>query len=348
MPGKQPRVLFILDNGGERILSKKAAKTFEMDFVDMIKEKHDFDSVAALQQWKKDQRQYAKSTETPTTPESGTITPAKKITPTKMDMQKAILALKSKRANNRIVIHYRTAASSAAVLVIFQHLDAKGKPMWFVKAVHTALALPVFAQVCNIDNTYVQFMIDNVTTARMRDLNGDPNTVQKQSRSKTGRDNNNNNTDNGKPAAKRAKKETSSASSTREYDEMITYTHFLLPKLNTKAEETDFIEKTCNSFGKTLKELESAETYLPLLMEAHQSDKFQKMLEAPENGPTYQQYIASCDIKLEECDNLNKFVVLDDTKPMKELQVTHFAEKEYELEDDSEPTEDEDDDETHD
>ena len=208
--------------------------------------------------------------------------------------------------------------------------------MWYVKPPHLSVAVTAYAEVCDIENPIINHMLENIKTGRMRDPTGDPNTVKKQTKPTS-----NTNDNEKQPAKKKTKVEQEPK---KKFDEHVAWTHFILPELESKDDEKQFIETTCTQFGYMLKDIESTDEYLSLLQEATNSPSFYGMLVSPSHGPTFHQFIESCDIKVATCDNLNSYIVLDDCRPLKQLMFDNLKEKKYELEGSDEEDEDDHDD----
>lgn len=112
------------------------------------------------------------------------------------------------------------------------------------------------------------------------------------------------------------------------YKQYLGWTWFGIPhdQLSSEDEEQEFIESTLEGAHNAFKEAVSTPVFEEVLRQ-QMSPGFFDICSKPQHGPNYIQYVQKAKTNIASCFNLNKHIVLDDTKRMKELLCHHELKK---------------------
>jgi hypothetical protein len=289
--------IFTIDNGNHQYFAtKEAADKWLIDFECIVTERKSF---TTKKSWEAHKRMLEKQKNgSAKTPPTGSNPDNQKMSPEEIaSVEKVKRRLDLMQPKNRLEVYWKTSSYTTLVVVIFRFLTTLGKDFWTLKPDHLETCMKNYVVDFPVDTPQVQYALLHLATARKRDNNAGPNDVSHTSKKLNGVE--------------------------KRYDDKVLYTTFLLPdNIESRDEETAFIENMCRKIGENLKAIQATPTYQSSLQHLV-SEKFWTMMTAPNSGPSFLQYIRDIQIKVQQLSNMNTHVVLDDVKDLTSQMLLH-------------------------
>lgn len=191
------------------------------------------------------------------------------------------------KPKDTLFIYWKTTPKSKiAVFVLVAKSQWKDR-VWFVKKPFGDVLVNYF-KATPTDNTFANDFLTNIKTAKERDQEKGNNDTRVEIRKTDG----------------------------RSFDQYLMWTWCNLPidKFESEQDEVTYIEE---NVGATIAHIRSAQRttlFMHVVQTAYTEAMFNAMQTAKPNSTTFKDFVQKCRIQVEKCPNLNKFLILDESK----------------------------------
>ena len=228
------------------------------------------------------------------------------VDPDTKDRADKILANYEKyKAKNKLQLKFKSIPISNLVIVLPQFMDIRGKPLFYAKPRNlTPYAKSYFDtegwnEISVSEDPVVKHMINNLSHAKVRDPDGPPDKVLA---TKTKRGN--------------------------FIEEETMVTELFLPESGMNAIETEdeYVRKHLKLFGESILAAFATDTFKCVMYNGMTDATFEWMYK---KSFTFQQWCQEATIEMERIDNLNTYIVLEDSNRLKRRMLNYKCSMRY-------------------
>jgi hypothetical protein len=305
---KKTYYIVILKNGSWKTFDSAGEMTaFKDDWGESVKASMDFSSKKKMQAKVKELEaaklsEEAKTKDVTVKVEKGSDDVKSLTTDQQASAEKIIQAIRKNSPSDRIHVYYRTNSSSKAVVFVPLQVDANGNLKWWFKGKQWATVVKYYAGTVTHEHESIQHALKHMEFAYKRDPSGGPEDKQ---------------VDKSKRKVEE-KGKTKYVETGNTYPVTIPYTHMIIPTENfsNTVQETEWIEKTLETFAKETIKLHQSELFKTVI-KGSVSDRQRNSMMFNSKQQTYSQCYSTCSTRVERLDNINSLIALEDvTKVM--------------------------------